>query len=50
MNVRPDLIASRSGPSPEDVAHPSGPDASRPEPPQPRELRILLLEDNAPHA
>ena len=51
MNVRPDLIARRSDPAPEDAANPAGPDANRPEPPlQARELRILLVEDNAPHA
>jgi CheY-like chemotaxis protein len=51
MNVRPDLISGRPAPRPEDAANPAGSDANRPEPAlQARELRILLLEDNAPHA
>jgi signal transduction histidine kinase len=51
MNGRPDLTTRHSGSNPEDAAHPGGPDPNRPDPPlQRRELRILLLEDNAPHA
>src|SRR5215207_6392499 len=49
MNVRPDLLAMRAGPKPEDTANPAA--HQRPEAPAPpRVLRILLLEDNAPHA
>src|SRR5688500_13091601 len=51
MNVRPDLIARRANPKPEDASSTPTADPHRPELPlQPRELRILLLEDNAPHA
>ena len=51
MNVRPDLIARRANPKPEDASGTPTADPHRPEPAlQPRELRILLLEDNAPHA
>lgn len=51
MNPRPELIARRPGLNPEDASNPAGSDASRSEPPfDARELRILLLEDNAPHA
>jgi signal transduction histidine kinase len=51
MNVRPDLIARRAGPGTEaSAAAPNVPaPAAEPSIP-PRELRILLLEDNAPHA
>jgi signal transduction histidine kinase len=52
MNVRPDIIKIRAGPKPEDTAPASSPTALRGSDTlsPPRELRILLLEDNAPHA
>jgi CheY-like chemotaxis protein len=49
MNVRPDLIVSHAGPTPEAPIQSAAPypvDSPR----QRRELRILLLEDNPPHA
>jgi signal transduction histidine kinase len=49
MNIRPDLISKRAGPKPEEAAHPPHPASLRPDA-QSRELLILLLEDNAPHA
>ena len=51
MKVRPDLIARRAGPKPEDTANSPNTDPQRAEPPpQIRTLRILLLEDSPPHA
>ena len=51
MKVRPDLIARRAGPKPEDAANSSNTEPQRAEPPpQVRALRILLLEDSPPHA
>ena len=50
MNIRPDLMPRRAGAKPDNATKPPNP-ASQAEPPvQQRALRILLLEDNAPHA
>jgi signal transduction histidine kinase len=51
MNIRPDLIPRRAGPSPGNAADsaPTAPPAAEP-PLQVRALRILLVEDNPPHA
>jgi signal transduction histidine kinase len=51
MNDRPDLTALRPGERPDDPATAAFPHNLRPPELAPdRELRILLLEDNAPHA
>jgi signal transduction histidine kinase len=53
MKGRPDLIAARAAPHAEDAANSPNPELPRTDPPSPppsRELQILLLEDNAPHA
>jgi signal transduction histidine kinase len=49
MNVRPDFIAKHPGPAAEDAAHSPDLIPTQTEAPVP-ELRILLLEDNPPHA
>lgn len=51
MNVRPDLITRRAASKAGKAAKESNPAQAQPEPSiLARELRILLLEDNAPHA
>lgn len=47
MSQRPEFASLRPGPEPDEKA---AREPARPEPAGPRELRILLLEDNAPHA
>ena len=52
MNVRPDVIDVTAGPKNDEAGFAPSQAATRrtPESSPPRELRILLLEDNAPHA